>query len=106
MISEQDTALMQRCLDAYYQSCPQILPGPPIEMLVSEADQDEEWRKWRPIPSSFTLVDVARLEENLPAKLPSLFKTYLTTYHILDMDFGEYHLPPLPSNKSQVLRQA
>lgn len=74
-------------------------PGVPSDMRVDPAS-DEEWQSWRAIDSTITADMVARFEQQLPAPLPQFFRAYILACHTLGMDFGEYHLPELPSNRS------
>lgn len=97
MIDPADVALVKRCLESYYESCPQVLPGVPAEMLRGKL-QDSDWVEWKLIPSRLTEADVVTLEHKLPFALPPLFRAFLVTYFVLDMDFGEFYLPALPSD--------
>lgn len=97
MINRADVDLVKRCLEAFYEGCPQVLPGVPTEMRRGEWQQDD-WVDWKLISSRLTEADVIALESELPFHLPPLFRAFLITYFVLDMDFGEFHLPALPSN--------
>jgi hypothetical protein len=94
----EDQILVRQCLDAFYDRCPKILPGVPSDMLAPDADLDAEWQKWKLLPSSVTIGELDAIDAQLPAPLPSTFRYYLSTYHILDMDFGQYKLPAMPSD--------
>lgn len=63
-------------------------------------DSDEEWQSWQAIDSTFTPEAVAEFERPLPAALPQFFRAYILGCHTLGMDFGEYHLPSSPSDKT------
>lgn len=94
----KDQILVRQCLDAFYDRCPKILPGVPSDMLAPDADLDAEWQKWKMLPSTVTKGELDAIDAELPAPLPSTFRYFLSTYHILDMDFGQYKLPVMPSN--------
>ena len=94
MIDTADVALVQRCLEAYYERCPKVLPGVPAEMRRGQW-QKNDWVDWKLVPSRLTEADVTALEARLPFRLPPLFRAFLITYFVLDMDFGEFHLPAL-----------
>jgi hypothetical protein len=97
MIDPADIALVKRCLEAYYASCSQILPVVPADMRRGQW-QESDWVDWKLIPSRLKEADVAALEARLPFGLPPLFRAHLVTYFVLDMDFGEFRLPALPSD--------
>ncbi|MEM7315154.1 MAG: SMI1/KNR4 family protein, partial [Planctomycetota bacterium] len=73
--------------------------GVPADMRV-DPSSEEEWQCWRPIDSSITLEMIADFERQLPAPLPQFFRAYILGCHTLGMDFGEYHLPESPSDKT------
>lgn len=77
---------------------PAVAPGVPSDMRCSEPD-GEGWCEWKMIPSSVKEADVAALEARLPCRLPPVLRAYLTTYCVLGMDFGEFLLPQVPSDK-------
>lgn len=97
-ISDADRNFIEQCLDAWYDCCLRQAVDVPDDMRVDPLD-DEEWTEWKMIPSRLTSDDLEALHAGLPAKLPPLFLAYLSTRHVLDMDFGEYALPALPSDK-------
>lgn len=89
---DADVALAKRCLEAYYARCPQVLPRVPAEMRRGEWQQDD-WVGWKLVPSRLTEADVAAPEAELPFRLPPLFRAFLVSYFVLDMDFGDFYLP-------------
>jgi hypothetical protein len=97
MIEAADVDLVRRCLKAYYARCSQVLPGVPAEMRRGEWQQND-WVDWKLVPSRLTEADVLLLEAELPFRLPPLFRAFLVTYFVLDMDFGDFSLPQLPSD--------
>jgi hypothetical protein len=97
MIDKVDVELVKRCLESYYEGCPQVLPGVPAELRRGEW-QHNDWVDWKLVPSRVTEADVTELEAQLPFRLPPLFRAFLVTYFVLDMDFGEFCLPALPSD--------
>jgi hypothetical protein len=96
-VDATDVQHVRRCLEAYYARCSQVLPGVPDEMRRGEWQQDD-WVDWKLVPSRLTEADVTALEAELPFRLPPLFRAFLVTYFVLDMDFGEFSLPQLPSD--------
>jgi hypothetical protein len=97
MIPSADVQLVKRCLEAYYENCSQVLPNVPDDMKRGTWQQDD-WVDWKMIPSRLTETDVEILEAKLPFRLPPLFRAFLVTYFVLDMDFGQFCLPALPSD--------
>lgn len=97
MIDAADIQQVKRCLEAYYVRCPQVMPGVPVEMRRGEWEKDG-WMDWKLVPSRLTEVDVVALEAELPFRLPPFFRAFLVTYFVLDLDFGNFQLPALPSN--------
>jgi hypothetical protein len=97
MVEATDLALARRCLEAYYERCHQSLPVVPSDMRCDPSDTNE-WVKWKLIESKLTEADILELERMLPFKLPPLFRAFLISYCVLDMDFGDFLLPELPSN--------
>ena len=97
MIDNADVQLVKHCLDTYYTKCPQVLPRVPADMRRGQW-QEDDWVDWKMIPSRLTEADVDALEKKLPFRLPPLFRAFLVTYFVLDLDFGEYQLPQLSSD--------
>jgi hypothetical protein len=60
--------------------------------------QRGDWMDWKLVPSRLTEADILTLENELPFHLPPLFRAFLVTYYVLDMDFGDFRLPQLPSD--------
>jgi hypothetical protein len=98
MIKTSDIQFVKQCLESYYAHCPQTLPDVPNEMRDGVWEEDD-WVRWKLIESRLTEADVLDIENELPFRLPPLFQAFLVTYHVLDMDFGAFHLPELPSDK-------
>lgn len=66
-----------------------ILPDVPKEMLASEDDKDEEWRKWKLVPSTINDEDIEKLEKNIGVSFPNILKIFITTYfHLFDEGIG------------------
>lgn len=97
MIADRDIQLVKQCLEAYYSFCPKMLPEVPDEMRDG-SETDDDWVRWKLIESRLSEADVLELEEELPFSMPPLFRAFLVTYHVLDMDFGKFRLPELPSD--------
>ena len=74
-------------------------PDVPADMRV-DPGSSEEWQSWRAIDSTITPEMIASFEQQLPAPLPQFFRAYILACHTLGMDFGEYHLPESPSDKT------
>lgn len=98
MIATSDIQLVKQCLEAYYAFCPKTLPRVPDDMRDGNW-QEDDWVRWKLIKSRLSEADVMALESELPFPLPPLFRAFLVTYHVLDMDFGEFVLPVLPSDE-------
>jgi hypothetical protein len=91
--------IIETCLAVYYDThLPAVAAGVPSDMRASEPD-GEGWCDWKMIPSSAKDADVSALEARLPCRLPPVLRAYLTTFCVLGMDFGEFHLPEVPSDK-------
>lgn len=97
MIEVSDIQLAKRCLEAHYERCSKAHPTVPPEMRQGEGQQDG-WMQWKLVTSRLTEVDVAAFEKELPFCLPSLFRAFLVSYYVLDMDVGGFPLSPLPSD--------
>jgi hypothetical protein len=86
-------------------------PRVPEDMRVpGSLPNSSGWMEWHIIPSRVSDTDLDNLEKDLPAKLPAIYRAYLSTYHIIDSDFGDWWLPELPSDRplfraSQYLHQ-
>ena len=75
MIDPADVELAKRCLEAYYERCPQVLPGVPDEMKRGEWQKDD-WVDWKLVPSRLTEADVIAMESELPFHLPPMFRAF------------------------------
>jgi hypothetical protein len=95
-VDEDARRLVETCLAAYYERH-YPLPGVPADMRVDEPNGDG-WCDWKMIPSPADEKDVAALEARLPCRLPPVLRAYLTTSCVLGMDFGNFHLPEVPSH--------
>lgn len=97
MIDTRDIQLVKHCLESYYANCPKELPVVPPEMRLGKWEQDD-WVRWKLVESRLMEADVLAIEAELTFALPPLFRAFLVTYYVLDMDFGEFVLPALPSD--------
>lgn len=60
-------------------------------MWSDDADPNEEWKKWKLVPSTVTDQEIEQLEEEIGIQLPKCLRAFLTVYH---HHFGE----PIGSN--------
>ena len=65
------------------------LPDVPKEMWADGADPKSEWKPWKLIPAAISDQEIEELERDLEVKLPSMVKSFLTTYfHLFDDPVG------------------
>src|ERR1700681_208337 len=98
MTARDHRHFVEACLDAYYEHCSGLAVGVPEAMRLGESDGDG-WCSWKMLPSSGNSSEVAALETQLPCRLPPVFRAFLTTRLVLDLDFGQFQLPELPSDE-------
>ena len=79
---------IQQGFEAYYDRynqvteegfCRWMRPGVPDEMKV--ADCDEEWSRWKLVPSIVSKDDVHGLEKEFGLVFPAWYKAFISTYH-------------------------
>jgi hypothetical protein len=73
-------------------------PGVPEPMRVGSPDE-YGWSAWRPVESPIKEKDIAAIERFIGAKLPPLFKAYLTHKALLMTNFGILSLPEIRSDR-------
>lgn len=56
------------------------------------------WVQWKPLPSTVTEAEVRALEEEFGAEFPPLFRAFLTTSFVMNLEGGDVRLPALPSD--------
>lgn len=99
MTIEQQKQFIQDFFEKYYAKQVAIcetalmLPDVPQLMLAEGADSNEEWNKWKLIPSTITEKDIAALENQLGVSLPNILKIFFTTYfHFFDYPVGQHSI--------------
>jgi cell wall assembly regulator SMI1 len=99
MTIEQQKQFIQDFFEKYYAKqaaiCETVLmlPDVPQLMLAEGADSNEEWNKWKLIPSTITEKDIAALENQLGVSLPNILKIFFTTYfHFFDYPVGRHSI--------------
>ena len=71
----------------------------PREMLVSDRPDESGWVEWRVVPCASDLAhEFAEIERQLGRALPTSFKRFYGSFHVLDLDLGIVRLPANPSN--------
>lgn len=65
-------------------------PGVPQDMWHESSNKDEEWKRWKLIPSTVTQEELDCLETELGTKFPSIIRVFLSTYfHMFNEDIGD-----------------
>ncbi|MGY3185811.1 SMI1/KNR4 family protein [Lysinibacillus sp. TE18511] len=59
--------------------CRWMRPDVPVEMKL--ADIDEEWSRWKMVPSVVTEDDIQALEKEFGLPFPEWYKAFISTYH-------------------------
>lgn len=78
---------IKRFFEAYYEKLSSMdemylcLPGVEEAMWSEDADPNEEWKKWKLIPSTVTKQDLDQLEEEVGVKFPLCLRAFLSVYH-------------------------
>jgi hypothetical protein len=110
MTFDQDIQEIARLLDAYVAEGAAVglssfVVEPPEEVRVGELNPDG-WGMWKMIPSPVTRADIELLEMEAGMPLPPFYAAFLCCRVLLDLDFGDYQLPPiLPRNALSEVRQ-
>ncbi len=90
MTDTQCRQFMKNFFERYYHKLEQIengialmYPSEDVDRLMwSEyANPQEEWKKWKLVPSTITEEDMEQLEKAIGVKLPQCLKALLTVYH-------------------------
>lgn len=93
---EDDVAEVAHLLDEWAaRRGPLFTVGPAEPARVGDLDPDG-WGEWRMLPSAVHPHQVDALERELGVRLPPFYRAFLCCRALLDLDFGEYTLPPLP----------
>lgn len=59
------------------------------EMWSDDANPDDEWKKWKPVPAMISDEEVKKLEKEIGVELPLSLKAFLTvTHHYFDYPIG------------------
>ncbi|MCI1695686.1 SMI1/KNR4 family protein [Aneurinibacillus aneurinilyticus] len=109
---QTDKQFIELCLNTYFSKRHRVqmkLPvkidpqdgGVPASMVNGEVDE-EGYVAWKMLPSTVTEEEITEIEQGLPARLPPLFRAYLTTQFVLDMQIINppyfFMLPELPAD--------
>ncbi|GED15297.1 SMI1/KNR4 family protein [Aneurinibacillus migulanus] len=112
MNMQTDKEFIALCLDTYFSKHHRVqmrLPiktdpedgGVPLSMVNGEVDE-EGYVEWKMLPSTVTGEEVTEIEKSLPAPFPPLFRAYLTTRFVLDMQVVNppyfFMFPELPAD--------
>lgn len=62
-------------------------------MLAEGADPNEEWQRWKLIPSTVSDKEISELENQIGVAFPEILKIFLTTYfHLFDGPMGRHSI--------------
>lgn len=96
MDKEQCQAWMKAYFEQYYDQLSErdamfvTLPDVPPEMWAKDTNADEEWRKWKLVPSTMTEEDLDQLEKQVGVAFPMIFRAFLSTYfHCFEAGIGK-----------------
>lgn len=99
MTDMQCRQFMKDFFEQYYGKMEQIGNGIAIMRPLDESDRtmwhddadfEEEWKKWKLVPSIVTEKDITQLEKIIGATLPQCLRYFLTVYHhYFDAPVGE-----------------
>ena len=90
MTDTQCRQFMKNFFERYYKKLEQIENGIalmyPLEdsdrvMWSEDANPQEEWKKWKLVPSTITEEDMEQLEKAIGVKLPQCLRALMTVYH-------------------------
>lgn len=93
MTIEEQKQTIKDFFENYYKKYERfaILPDVPSQMLAENTDSEEEWQKWKLIPSTINENDITKMEKSLGVAFPNVFKIFLTTYfHLFDGPVGRH----------------
>lgn len=79
---------IKNAFEAYYARYNQVTEEgfcrwmrPDVPDVMKVADIDEEWSRWKLVPSTVSQEDVAALEEEFGLNFPEWYKAFISTYH-------------------------
>lgn len=96
MDKQQCREFMKDFFEKYYEKLNNEHDGIRLElpeiderMCASKADEAEEWRKWKLVPSDISEEELNELEIEIGAKMPAVLRTFLSTYfHYFEYPIG------------------
>lgn len=68
------------------------------EMAEKNANKNEEWKKWFPIPSTVKDFELTEFEKDIGYKLPESYKQFLKTTHFYELYINECSFCSHPIN--------
>lgn len=76
------------------------------EMVDPNQDNNKEWKKWLPIPSTVTETDLVEYENKIGYKLPDSYKRFLKHNHFYELWIAEcsFFSHPIHSWKSELYK--
>ncbi|MFA4135777.1 MULTISPECIES: SMI1/KNR4 family protein [unclassified Brevibacillus] len=79
---------IKNAFEAYYARYNQVTEEgfcrwmrPDVPDVMKVADIDEEWSRWKLVPSTVSQEDVAALEEEFGLNFPEWYKAFISTYY-------------------------
>lgn len=95
MTTEEQKIKVKNFFEKYYEKHEilTILPDVPKEMLAEGEDPNEEWQRWKLIPSTVSDKEISELENQIGVAFPEILKIFLTTYfHLFDGPVGRHSI--------------
>ncbi|MGJ8594230.1 MAG: SMI1/KNR4 family protein [Aquaticitalea sp.] len=76
------------------------------EMAEKNADQNKEWKKWYPIYSTVTDLELEELEIEIGHKLPSNYKRFLKYKHFYELQIAEcsFYKHPIRTWRAEIIK--
>ncbi|MFY7669480.1 SMI1/KNR4 family protein [Tenacibaculum sp. MEBiC06402] len=65
-------------------------PNMPKEMLDLSIPQDDDWKPWKPIESTFSNSDIDKIEQLIGIELPLSYRELLMYKHFYELDIPDY----------------